>query len=90
MGDIKVRVGLYAFDLMHLNGQSLLGVPFRQRRELLHTRFSAFRSDDPRWAKWEVMPSSMDNELDKVKEFFEETLKVRASPLKFEPAANGS
>lgn len=37
--DVKVQVCLYAFDLLYLNGESLLRQPLRKRRELL---FSAF------------------------------------------------
>lgn len=39
IGDIKIDVCLFAFDLMYLNGQSLLGRPFRERRELLRSLF---------------------------------------------------
>lgn len=81
MGDIKVRVGIYAFDLMYLNGQSLLGEPFRKRRELLRSRFAPMRAEDLRLAKWELIPSCTDNEPDKVRAFFEETLKMRAEGI---------
>ncbi|KAL8940212.1 MAG: hypothetical protein Q9211_002384 [Gyalolechia sp. 1 TL-2023] len=36
---IKVDVCLFAFDLMYLNGEELLGRPFRERRELLRSLF---------------------------------------------------
>lgn len=39
IGDIKVDVCLFSFDLMFLNGQSLLHRPFRERRELLRSLF---------------------------------------------------
>lgn len=39
IGDIKVNVCLFAFDLMYLNGEPLLGRPFRERRELLCSLF---------------------------------------------------
>ncbi|OCH95170.1 ATP-dependent DNA ligase [Obba rivulosa] len=37
--DVKVSVGVFAFDLMYLDGQVLLERPFRERRALLRSRF---------------------------------------------------
>ena len=31
----KIKVALFAFDLLYLNGESLTKKPFRERRELL-------------------------------------------------------
>ncbi|ORY79357.1 hypothetical protein BCR35DRAFT_279523 [Leucosporidium creatinivorum] len=81
MGDIKVRVGIYAFDLMYLNGESLLGLPFRRRRELLHERFAPLKPSDVRLARYDLVPSCTDNDPEKVKEFFEETLKMKAEGI---------
>ncbi|KAJ5095364.1 hypothetical protein NUU61_004720 [Penicillium alfredii] len=39
IGAITVNVCLFAFDLMYLNGESLLDRPFRERRELLRSLF---------------------------------------------------
>ncbi|KAB8071592.1 ATP-dependent DNA ligase [Aspergillus leporis] len=39
IGTIKIDVCLFAFDLMYLNGTSLLDRPFRERRELLRSLF---------------------------------------------------
>jgi DNA ligase 1 len=39
LSEVKVQVCLYAFDLMYLNGDSLLDKPLRERRELLRTKF---------------------------------------------------
>jgi len=39
IGAITIQVCLFAFDLMFLNGQSLLDRPFRERRELLRSLF---------------------------------------------------
>lgn len=39
LSSVKVQVCLYAFDLMFLNGKSLLGRPLRERRELLRGSF---------------------------------------------------
>ncbi|KAK9376791.1 uncharacterized protein V1513DRAFT_423222 [Lipomyces chichibuensis] len=40
IASISVTVCLFAFDLMYLNGESLLDVPFRTRRELLRSSFA--------------------------------------------------
>lgn len=37
--EVKVNVCLFAFDLMYLNGESLLDRPFRERRSLLKSLF---------------------------------------------------
>ncbi|KAK4051805.1 hypothetical protein OIV83_002510 [Microbotryomycetes sp. JL201] len=81
MGDIKVRVGIFAFDVMFLNGQSLLGEPFRKRRDVLRERFAPMQPKDVRLAKWALIPSCDDNDPDKVKEFFDEVLKMRAEGI---------
>ncbi|ORZ09841.1 hypothetical protein BCR42DRAFT_462567 [Absidia repens] len=37
--EITVRVAIYAFDCLYLNGKSLLQEPFQERRRLLHSSF---------------------------------------------------
>ncbi|EQC40598.1 DNA ligase 1, variant [Saprolegnia diclina VS20] len=39
LSDIKVQVCIYAFDVIYLNGESLLKEPLRKRREILETMF---------------------------------------------------
>ncbi|GAA5838090.1 hypothetical protein JCM5353_004494 [Sporobolomyces roseus] len=81
LGDIKVRVGIYCFDLMLLNDESLLSTPFRRRREILRTVFAPHRPTDPRFAKWELIPCCLENDLEKVREFFEECLGMKAEGI---------
>lgn len=38
--DIKVQVCLFAFDLLYLNGEPLIHLPLRERRERLHQAFT--------------------------------------------------
>ncbi|GAA5834745.1 hypothetical protein JCM9279_007096 [Rhodotorula babjevae] len=81
LGDIKVRVGIFCFDLMYLNDESLLSTPFRRRRSLLHANFPPLAPADPRFAKWELIPSCMDNDPAAVKAFFDEALGMRAEGI---------
>ncbi|WVR03929.1 hypothetical protein IAU60_000928 [Kwoniella sp. DSM 27419] len=51
--DIKVVVGVFAFDLMLLNDQTLLDSPFSHRRHLLRTLFPPFADvGDPTLARF--------------------------------------
>ena len=44
--DQKVKVILQAFDILYLNGKSLLQLPLLQRRNLLHSSFVHNQGDD--------------------------------------------
>ena len=46
--DIRVQVVYVAFDLIYLNGVSLLRTPLRERRRLLREHFQEVRCDAPR------------------------------------------
>ncbi|EMD37901.1 hypothetical protein CERSUDRAFT_65472 [Gelatoporia subvermispora B] len=46
LDDVKVSVGVFAFDMMYLNGQVLLDRPFRERRALLRNHFPARPPDE--------------------------------------------
>lgn len=37
--DVTVKVHIFAFDLLYLNGESLLQRSFKERRDLLHAHF---------------------------------------------------
>jgi DNA ligase-1 len=43
--DVKVAVCVFLFDLLYLNGESLVGKTFRERRELLKKTFKPTESD---------------------------------------------
>ncbi|XP_062508216.1 DNA ligase 1-like isoform X2 [Corticium candelabrum] len=42
---IKVQVCVFAFDLLYLNGQSLVKEPLERRRELLHSSFNEIEGE---------------------------------------------
>jgi DNA ligase-1 len=107
--EVKIRVGVYAFDLMFFNGkvslpspvisqpplapssltiklswvnnQSLISLPFRQRRDLLRSRFTGVKPDDIRLAVWDLIPSSDNNELPALQNFFAQSLEMRAEGI---------
>ncbi|KAF9568040.1 DNA ligase [Agrocybe pediades] len=58
--EVKISVGIFAFDLMYLDGESLLGRSFRLRRTLLRDRFSPFKmqsNEDPFLARFNFVES---------------------------------
>ncbi|KAK0564073.1 hypothetical protein OC861_004483 [Tilletia horrida] len=65
--DVKVKVGIFAFDLMYLNGQT----SFRQRRNLLHRYFPPLAPEDPLIACFDHVKSCESVDPDEVQAFFE-------------------
>jgi DNA ligase-1 len=66
IGSITIDVCLFAFDLMYLNGESLLGQPFRRRRELLRSRFVEI----PHHFTWVKSLDATSQDSEAVLEFF--------------------
>lgn len=66
ISSVTVNVCLFSFDLMYLNGESLLDRPFRERRELLRGLFTEIRNQFT-WVK-SIDATSQDSEA--VLEFF--------------------
>lgn len=68
-GDIKVRICLFAFDLLYLNGRSLLKESLAERRRLLHENFTLIEGQFS-FAK------SMDaNNVEEIQTFLDESVK---------------
>jgi DNA ligase 1 len=74
---IQVSVCLFAFDLMYLNGESLLDRPFRERRGLLRSMFV----EKPRQFTWvqSIDVTSADSEA--VLEFFKAATDIKCEGI---------
>ena len=64
----KIKVALFAFDLLYLNGESLIKKPFRERRELLR------KSLIPTEGKLHFAVSSDAADTDEIGRFLEEAV----------------
>ncbi|KAK3293029.1 uncharacterized protein B0H64DRAFT_327531 [Chaetomium fimeti] len=70
IGAISIDVCLFAFDLMYLNGESLLDQPFRRRRDLLRSLFVEI----PRHFTWVKSLDATSQDSEPVLEFFKSAL----------------
>jgi DNA ligase-1 len=67
--DIKIQVCVYAFDLLYLNGESLVTQPFRRRRELLHKSFKEIEGE------FVYAKSKISSDTEEIAEFLDESVK---------------
>jgi DNA ligase 1 len=77
IGSVKVEVCLFSFDLMFLNGESLLDRPFRERRELLRGLFTEVPNQFT-WVK-SIDATSQDSET--VLEFFKSATDIKCEGI---------
>ncbi|KAI1794145.1 ATP-dependent DNA ligase [Ganoderma leucocontextum] len=71
LDEVKVSVCIFAFDLMHLDGEILLERPFRERRTLLRTRFPPYKQQQKDAARFDHVKSVESEEgRDAVEEFW--------------------
>ncbi|KAH6847701.1 hypothetical protein B0I37DRAFT_150127 [Chaetomium sp. MPI-CAGE-AT-0009] len=70
IGAITIDVCLFAFDLMYLNGESLLDQPFRRRRDLLRSLFVEI----PHHFTWVKSLDATSQDSEPVLEFFKSAL----------------
>ena len=72
---IKVKVCLFAFDLLYLNGQSLVRESFRKRRSLLHSSFKEVEGEF-------LFATAKDcKDTEEIQEFLEESIKGQCEGL---------
>lgn len=71
--DIKVQVCLFAFDLLYLNGESLVTSSFRDRRQKLQDNFNQVEG------KFMLATSKDVESTDEIQEFLEESIKGKKS-----------
>ena len=70
IGSITIDVCLFAFDLMYLNGQSLLGRSFRERRDMLRSLFT----EVPHHFTWVKSLDATSQDSETVLEFFKSAI----------------
>ena len=73
IGSITIDVCLFAFDLMYLNGESLLHEPLRRRRDLLRSLFV----EKPHHFTWVKSLDATSQDSEAVLEFFKSALDVK-------------
>ena len=73
--DVKVKVCVFAFDLLYLNGEAIVEKSLRERRELLHKAFAPVEGEFG-------FATSMDGqELDEIQTFLDESVKASCEGL---------
>ncbi|KAI9785875.1 MAG: hypothetical protein M1816_008202 [Peltula sp. TS41687] len=77
LSELEIDVCLFAFDLMFLNGEELLGRPFRERRELLRSLFVEVPGHFT-WVK-SIDATSSDSEV--VLDFFKSATEIKCEGI---------
>ncbi|KAI9713916.1 MAG: hypothetical protein M1820_000646 [Bogoriella megaspora] len=73
--DVKVKVCVFAFDLLFLNGEALVNSPFRTRREKLHEAFAEVEGEFA-FAKF-----GNTNQLEEIQTLLEDSVKASCEGL---------
>lgn len=73
--DIKVKVCVFAFDLLFLNGEAVVEKSLRERRELLSTAFV------PTEGEFQLATHMNGQELDEIQTFLDESVKASCEGL---------
>lgn len=86
IGTITIDVCLFAFDLMLLNGQSLLDQPLRHRRELLRSLFVEI----PHHFTWVKSLDATSQDSEAVHEFFKSAIESKCEGIMVKTLDNPS
>lgn len=73
--DVKVKVCVFAFDLLFLNGEAVVEKSLRNRRTLLHGAFKPIEGE------FAFATSQDGQELDQIQEFLDESVKASCEGL---------
>lgn len=73
--DVKVKVCVYAFDLLYLNGEAVVEKTLRERRELLH------KALQPIEGEFAFATHMNGQELDEIQTFLDESVKASCEGL---------
>lgn len=73
--DVKVKVCVFAFDLLYLNGEAVVEKSLRERRELLHKSFTPIEGE------FAFATSMNGQELDEIQTFLDESVKASCEGL---------
>ncbi len=73
--DVKVKVCIFAFDLLYLNGEAVVEKSLRERRELLHNAFN------PVEGEFAFATHMNGQELEEIQAFLEESVKASCEGL---------
>lgn len=73
--DIKIKVCVFAFDMLYLNGEALVEKSLRERRELLHSALV------PVEGEFAFATSMNGQELDEIQTFLDESVKASCEGL---------
>ncbi|KAI0443389.1 ATP-dependent DNA ligase [Xylaria telfairii] len=73
--DVKVKVCVFAFDLLFLNGEAVVEKSLRERRELLHSAFKPIEGE------FAFATSMNGQELEEIQVFLDESVKASCEGL---------